>query len=64
MERERSGFLGGFIRPQASFLSLGKSYIASLVAFDFHTMWYRISVVFSDLCFGKKPKAIEIRPSE
>ncbi len=22
--------------------------------------WYRISIVISELCFGKKPKAIEI----
>ncbi len=23
-------------------------------------MWYRISILFSELCFGKKPKTIEI----
>ncbi len=26
-------------------------------------MWCRISILFSDLCFGKKPKAIEISDS-
>ncbi len=72
MERKRSGSLGSFIRPQASshyfllFVSLGKSYISSLGALRLkittksHAMWFRISILFSELCLGKKPKAIEI----
>ncbi len=75
MERKRSVSLDSFIRPEASshsfllFLSIGKSYIASLVALRLkittksHTMWYRISILFSELCFGKKSKAIEISAS-
>ncbi len=63
MEREKRSF----IRPHASLFS---SYIASLVALRLeitaksHTMLYNISVVFSELCLGKKPKAIEISATE
>ncbi len=60
MERKRSGSLGSFIHPDASshsfLLTLGKSYMASLVALRLkittksHTMWYRIGILFSELC--------------
>ncbi len=62
VERKISMSLGKFICPQASshsfllFLSIGKSYIASLVALRLkittksHTMWYRISILYSELC--------------
>ncbi len=58
MERERSGSLGSFIHLQAFFLSLGKSYIASLAA-----LRLKITIKSHTMCFGKKPKAIEISTS-
>ncbi len=61
VERERSGSLVYFICPQASFLSLGKSYIASLAALRLRittkaTQCGIVSVFYFMSCVSQKAK--------